>query len=84
MSPTFSMPAPGQEMAGQSWGSGLLAVAKRWWVAWIAWRIETAAIAHLQSMSDRGLEDFPAPSIADVTRSVDAAPPAFDYVANMA
>ena len=58
MSPTFSMPAPGQEMAGQSWGSGLLAVAKRWWVAWIAWRIETAAIAHLQSMSDRGLEDF--------------------------
>ena len=45
MSTTFSMPAPGQGMLEQSSVTGLLAVAKRWWVAWITWRIEAAAIA---------------------------------------
>ena len=58
MSPTFSMPAPGQGMLGQSSVGGLLAVAKGWWVAWITWRIEAAAIAHFRSASDRELEDF--------------------------
>ena len=56
MSTTFSMPAPGQGMLEQSSVTGLLAVAKRWWVAWITWRIE-AAIAHLRAMSDRELDD---------------------------
>jgi hypothetical protein len=44
MSTTFSMPAPGQCMLEQSAVTGLLAVAKRWWVAYITWRIEAAAI----------------------------------------
>jgi uncharacterized protein YjiS (DUF1127 family) len=42
--------------------SGLLAVAgaaiKRWWGAYIAWRVEQAAIAQLESMSDRDLKDI--------------------------
>jgi len=45
-------------MAGQSCGSGLLAVARRWWVAYITWRIDAAAIAHLRSASDRGSGAF--------------------------
>jgi hypothetical protein len=44
MSTTFSMPAPGQGMLEQSAVTGLLAVARRWWVAYITWRIEAAAI----------------------------------------
>jgi hypothetical protein len=44
MSTTFSMPAPGQGMLEQSSVTGLLAVARRWWVAYITWRIEAAAI----------------------------------------
>lgn len=31
---------------------------KRWWVAYIAWRMEQAAIAHLNAMSDRELKDI--------------------------
>jgi hypothetical protein len=42
MSTTFSMPAPGQGMLEQSSVTGPLAVAKRWWVAYITWRIEAA------------------------------------------
>ena len=58
MSTIFSMRASAQGMAGQSWISGLLAVAKRWWVAYITWRIKRAAIAQLCSMSDRELKDI--------------------------
>jgi uncharacterized protein YjiS (DUF1127 family) len=38
--------------------SGLAATLKRWWVAYITWRIEQAAIALLWSMSDRELKDI--------------------------
>lgn len=31
---------------------------QRWWIAYITWRIERSAIAHLMSMSDRGLKDI--------------------------
>jgi uncharacterized protein YjiS (DUF1127 family) len=34
------------------------AASKRLWVAYITWRIEQAAMAHLRSMSDRALEDL--------------------------
>jgi hypothetical protein len=57
MSTTFCMPAPGQGKLEQSSVTRLLAVAKRWWVAYITWRI-AAAIAHLRAMSDRELDDF--------------------------
>jgi uncharacterized protein YjiS (DUF1127 family) len=31
---------------------------KRWWVDYMTWRIEQAAVAHLWSMSDRELKDM--------------------------
>lgn len=36
----------------------VLAALKRWWLAYITWRIERAAIATLVSMSDRDLKDI--------------------------
>ena len=69
MSTIFSMRASAQGMAGQSWISGLLAVAKRWWVAYITWRIKRAAIAQLCSMSDRELKDIGL-TRSDITRAV--------------
>jgi uncharacterized protein YjiS (DUF1127 family) len=35
-----------------------LATLKRWWLAYMTWRIERAAIATLASMSDRDLNDL--------------------------
>jgi uncharacterized protein YjiS (DUF1127 family) len=37
---------------------GLVASLKRWWVAYMTWRIERAAIDRLCSMSDRALKDI--------------------------
>ena len=37
---------------------GLVASLKRWWVAYMTWRIEQAAIDRLCSMSDRALKDI--------------------------
>src|SRR5262245_34669318 len=69
MSTTFCMPAPGQGKLEQSSVTGLLAVAKRCWVAYITWRIESAAIAHLRAMSDRELDDFlPRQSLTSIDR----------------
>jgi len=34
------------------------AAAKSWWGAYIAWRLQRAAIAELKSMSDRELHDI--------------------------
>src|SRR5262245_4597848 len=49
--------APREAVAG-----GLLAMAapavRRWWHAYIAWRVQGAVIAHLKSMSDRDLKDI--------------------------
>jgi len=36
----------------------VVAVQKRWCAAFIAWRIQQAAITHLNSLSDRELEDI--------------------------
>jgi uncharacterized protein YjiS (DUF1127 family) len=36
----------------------LAATLKRWWLAYITWRIEQAAIAQLCVMSDRELKDI--------------------------
>jgi uncharacterized protein YjiS (DUF1127 family) len=58
MSTILSAPAAAQGIAGQSWTSGLTATLKRWWVAYITWRIEQAAIARLWSMSERELKDI--------------------------
>jgi uncharacterized protein YjiS (DUF1127 family) len=36
----------------------LLRTAKRWWLAYVAWRVEQLTIARLRSMSDRQLKDI--------------------------
>ena len=54
---TSSAPAP-QGLSGQSLVNGLVASVKRWWTAYITWRLEQAAIADLWSMSDRALKDI--------------------------
>ena len=58
MSTISSAPAAAQDTAGHSWASGLAAILKCWWVAFITWRIERAAIAQLQAMSQLELHDI--------------------------
>jgi uncharacterized protein YjiS (DUF1127 family) len=53
-----SAPAAPHAIAGQSWARELLAVLKYWWVAYMTWRIQQAAIAELWSMSERELKDI--------------------------
>jgi len=36
----------------------MIAMLKRWWAAYTAWRIEQAAITELSSFSDRELRDI--------------------------
>src|SRR5262245_54645394 len=57
MSTISSSPAP-QGMTAHSLMVGLSANLKRWWVAYMTWRIERAAIDRLCSMSDRTLKDI--------------------------
>ena len=45
-------------MSEQSWTGRLVAALKQWWMAYITWRIEQAAIAQLWAMSDRELKDI--------------------------
>jgi uncharacterized protein YjiS (DUF1127 family) len=49
--------------------SGLVATLKRWWLAYVTWRIEQAAITQLCSMSDRALKDIGL-TRADITGAV--------------
>jgi uncharacterized protein YjiS (DUF1127 family) len=58
MSTTFGTAAAAQELAPSSWAGGMLATAKRAWVAYMTWRIERAAIDQLSAMSDRQLKDI--------------------------
>ena len=58
MSTISSAPAAAQGTAGHSRAGGLAVTLKRWWVAYIIWRLEQGAIAVLCSMSDRELRDI--------------------------
>lgn len=59
MSTISSAPAVAQATAPRhSWTSGPAATLKRWWLAYITWRIERAAIARLWSLSDLELKDM--------------------------
>ena len=58
MSTISSAPTAAQGISGQSWTIRLVATLKRWWVAYLTWRIEQAAITQLGSMSDRVLKDI--------------------------
>jgi uncharacterized protein YjiS (DUF1127 family) len=69
MSTMSSASAARQGLSTQSWIGGLLAILQRWWVAYITWRLEQAAIAHLCSMSDRELRDIGV-NRCEITRAV--------------
>jgi uncharacterized protein YjiS (DUF1127 family) len=58
MSTMSSAPTAAQAIFGPSWMAGLVATLKRWWMAYVAYRIDQAAIAQLESMSDRTLKDI--------------------------
>jgi uncharacterized protein YjiS (DUF1127 family) len=59
MSTIFSAPTATQDPSGPSWMmDGLVATLKRWWVAYVTWRIERATIVQLSSMSDHALKDI--------------------------
>ena len=45
-------------MAARFRGSGPVAILKSWWAAYLAWRIQRAAMIQLASMSDRELQDI--------------------------
>lgn len=51
-------PAALQVITRQSWSTWLSTTLKRWWAAYMTWRVEQAAIAQLWSMSDRQLKDI--------------------------
>ena len=69
MSTMSSATTATQDLSRQSWTGDLLATLKRWCVAYITWRIERAAIAHLCVMSDRQLKDIGV-SRCEITRVV--------------
>jgi uncharacterized protein YjiS (DUF1127 family) len=57
MSTMLRAPAGAQGAATPPW-TWTLDTLKRWWVAYITWRIERAMVARLWSMSDRELKDI--------------------------
>jgi uncharacterized protein YjiS (DUF1127 family) len=69
MSTISSAPTATRGISEQSWTSRLTAALKRWWMAYITWRIEQAAIAQLWAMSDRELKDIGL-TRSEVTRAV--------------
>jgi uncharacterized protein YjiS (DUF1127 family) len=58
MSTISNAPAAAQGTTGHPWTGRLAAALKRWWVAFITWRLERAAINQLSSLSDRQLKDI--------------------------
>jgi uncharacterized protein YjiS (DUF1127 family) len=69
MSTISSAPTATRGISEQSWTSRLRAALKRWWMAYITWRIEQAAIAQLWAMSDRELKDIGL-TRSEITRAV--------------
>jgi len=56
MHASLGAPIGAQSLTGQ-WRR-LIAVLKRLWAAYLNWRVEQQAIAHLRSMSDAQLKDI--------------------------
>jgi uncharacterized protein YjiS (DUF1127 family) len=56
LSTTF--PTPAAEGGRALSGSALITTVKTWWMAYLTRRIERVAIAQLEAMSDRQLEDI--------------------------
>ena len=53
-----SAPVAAQGTTGHPWTGRLAAALKRWWMAYINWRLEQVVINQLWSMSDRALKDI--------------------------
>ena len=58
MSTISNAPAAAQGRAGHPWTGRPAAALKRWWAAFMTWRLERAAIIQLSSLSDRQLRDI--------------------------
>jgi uncharacterized protein YjiS (DUF1127 family) len=58
MDANLSAPIGAQTFTGQFWGRRLVAALTRLWAAYLKWRIERQAIAHLRTMSDAQLKDI--------------------------
>ena len=58
MCTSSSAPAAAQGTTGHRWTGRLAAALKRWWMAYINWRLEQVVINQLWSMSDRALKDI--------------------------
>ena len=58
MRTSSSAPAAAQGTTGHRWTGRLAAALKRWWMAYINWRLEQVVINQLWSMSDRALKDI--------------------------
>jgi uncharacterized protein YjiS (DUF1127 family) len=58
MSTISNAPNSAQGMFAPSGFDRLRATLTRWWVAYMTWRIERAAITQLQLMGDRDLKDI--------------------------
>lgn len=53
-----SAPAAAGHIAIETGSGRAVATVKRWWLAYVTWRAERAAIATLSALSDRQLKDF--------------------------
>ena len=58
MSTISTTPASSEAFTGNSWATRPAAILKRWWMAYLTWRLEQAAIAQLGALSDRELKDI--------------------------
>jgi uncharacterized protein YjiS (DUF1127 family) len=58
MSTITSAPVAARHMAAGPAGRRLVPPFKRWWMAYMTWRAEQAAVATLSALSDRQLKDI--------------------------
>ena len=58
MSTISSTPAAAQGTTGHPWTGRLAGALKRWWVAYITWRLEQVVVDQLWPMSNRYLKDI--------------------------
>jgi uncharacterized protein YjiS (DUF1127 family) len=58
MSTISTTSASSEALAGNSCTTRPAAVLKRWWMAYLSWRLEQAAIAQLGALGDRELKDI--------------------------
>ena len=58
MSTSSVAPVAAQSTTGHPWAGRLAAALKRWWMAFMTWRLEQVVIDQLWPMTDRYLKDI--------------------------